>query len=404
MIRPTLLFLLFLSFFFASCRKDIYNINEREIPKHEPTTIQKLMKIPEVRFLLKSIENVETFTSFSNKSSELVILKMTSGFLEFEHSKVVISLNGDKHSILVLSYDYDKSSYKDGDFRTYTGKINIYNAIVEQMTAFEYFKGRIVRAKNESNPYKAWGYWVEPEPGYTDWCLVLPDLCNYWDDGGGSRAEEVINEIACPDEGGGGGAGSNIPSNDPTNPPFVWSFHNGDDVTLPIDRYPADKPSFQFLKSDNYESKYPRFTDLVKNLKSFVMSNRKVLSALKKWSGFSEETVLEYLSFGKGPIIKVVPMTGAFGYFNGKENPAVLNIRDSYVDALEFAPFSFTRESLAFLLSVTVLHEFIHFGTHLNGVSEGAYDFGNVFEKEAFNIIVNTDNLNRVYINFAKYF
>jgi hypothetical protein len=53
---------------------------------------------------------------------------------------------------------------------------------------------------------------------------------------------------------------------------------------------------------------------------------------------------------------------------------------------------------------MTVLHEFVHLGAHINGISEGAYKFGNNFEKEAFNIIVNTDNLNKVYINFAKYY
>lgn len=134
------------------------------------------------------------------------------------------------------------------------------------------------------------------------------------------------------------------------------------------------------------------------------MSNRKVLAALQKWSGFSQETVLQYLSFGSGPIIKISPMSGALGYYNATGNPAILNIRDYYVNILESTPSSYVRESLAFLLSVTVLHEFVHFGTHVNGISEGAYEFGAGFEKEAFNVILTTDNAGRVRLNFANYY
>jgi hypothetical protein len=149
----------------------------------------------------------------------------------------------------------------------------------------------------------------------------------------------------------GGDPEGNEEEEDEAIPPFIWKYtddnNNDEDVT---DNFPSNKPSFQFLTSDNYETKYPRFTDLVKNLKSFVMNNRKVLFALQKWTGFSQNEIIEHLSFGNGPIIKIVPMIGAYGYFNGSENPAILNIRQNYVDALEVAPFSYTRESLSFIV------------------------------------------------------
>lgn len=204
-----------------------------------------------------------------------------------------------------------------------------------------------------------------------------PDPCN--------RGGLIIFKLPpCDDGGGDPGWVPEVPEIDPTMPPFIWTYtgDNGEEV---VDNFPSNKPTFQFLVSDNYETKYPRFTELVKNLKSFIMSNRKVLSALQKWTGFSQNEIIEHLSFGSGPIIKIVPMSGAYGYFNGSENPAILNIRQNYVDALEVAPFSYTRESLSFLLSVTVLHEFVHLGAHVNGIIKGAYEFVNNFEKEAFN-------------------
>lgn len=81
----------------------------------------------------------------------------------------------------------------------------------------------------------------------------------------------------------------------------------------------------------------------------------------------------------------------------GARTPTTENI-------LEATPSLYVKESLAFLLSVTVLHEMVHFGAHINGISEGAYEFGDSFEKEAFNIVVNVDNLDRIFINFLKYY
>lgn len=188
-------------------------------------------------------------------------------------------------------------------------------------------------------------------------------------------------------------------------PPFVWSYDvTNDNEEQVVDNYPNNKPTFQFLPEDNYEILYPEFTKLVKNLKSFVMSNRKVMSAIKKWSGFSEQVIIDHLGFGEGPIIKVGGASGSLGYFRASENPAILNIRKYYADALEVAPLSFHKEALSFLLAVTVLHEYVHLGAHANGMSEGAYDFGENFEREAFNLVVNTDNVGKVFIDFREYF
>jgi hypothetical protein len=56
------------------------------------------------------------------------------------------------------------------------------------------------------------------------------------------------------------------------------------------------------------------------------------------------------------------------------------------------------------MLSVTILHEYVHFATARNNISEGQYDFGNGFERDAFNVIVDDDNAGTVVIKFSKYF
>jgi len=204
--------------------------------------------------------------------------------------------------------------------------------------------------------------------------------------------------------GSGGSGGGNIPTyNDYASPSFIWSFTE-DDGTLFTDPEPLEEPDFQFDPVDNYETKYPRFTNMVKNLKVFVKSNPKVLSALQKYSGFSKQQILNHLTFGNGPTIKVEEMNNRFGFYNEYNGNKMLHIRASYVRGLEQSFLQSTQEATAFLLAVTILHEYVHLGTAANNISEGVYDFGYGFEKDAFNVIVDDDNAGTVVIKFSKYF
>lgn len=164
------------------------------------------------------------------------------------------------------------------------------------------------------------------------------------------------------------------------------------------------QPDFQFGPIDNYETTYPRFTSMVKNLKTFVKNNPKVMAALQTYSGFTKQQILNQLTFGQGPTIKVEEMSGRFGFYNRNNGNKTLHIRASYVRGLEQSGLQSTQEATAFLLAVTILHEFVHFGTTQNNISEGAYDFGLGFERDAFNVIVDDDNAGNVVIKFSSYF
>lgn len=202
----------------------------------------------------------------------------------------------------------------------------------------------------------------------------------------------------------GGGGGTYIPSYyDYAVPPFTWTF-SGDDGTTFTDPDPLIEPNFQFDPADNYETTYPRFTNMVKNLKTFVKNNPKVLNALQAYSGFSKQQILNHLTFGQGPTIKVEEMTGRYGFYNKNNGNKTLHIRASYVRGLEQAFLQSTQEATAFLLAVTILHEYVHLGTTQNNISEGIYDFGYGFERDAFNVIVDDDNAGTVVIKFSQYF
>jgi len=186
-------------------------------------------------------------------------------------------------------------------------------------------------------------------------------------------------------------------------PPFVWSY-TGDDGSSFVDPDPLVESDLRFDPSDNYETLFPRFTQMVKGLKSFVKNSPEVMSALVKYSGFSKTQILNHLTFGQGPTIKIQEMNDRFGFYNKNTSASTLFISASYVRGLEQAFLERTKQGTAFLLAVTILHEFVHFGTASNNKSEGVYEFGIGFEKDAFHVVVNETNANKVVINFSKYF
>jgi hypothetical protein len=190
---------------------------------------------------------------------------------------------------------------------------------------------------------------------------------------------------------------------DNITPPFIWAFSE-DDGTSFIDSDPIRQPAFTFELTDNYETLYPRFTEIVKNLKTFVKNNPKVLNALQKYSGFSKQQILDKLTYGSGPTIKVEEMTGKFGFYNKNNGLNTLHIRASYIRGLEQSFLESTKEATGFLLAVTILHEFVHLGTSQNNISEGVYDFGFGFERDAFNVLVSDENAGSVVIKFNSYF
>lgn len=152
------------------------------------------------------------------------------------------------------------------------------------------------------------------------------------------------------------------------------------------------------------QSKYPRFTTMVKNLRDFVKNDRKVLESLIQWTGLSEQEVLSKLEFGKGPqiAIKQLSSSSEYAYFKGIENPNLVNINASWVAGLESANLLSTQQSTAFLLGVTLLHEFVHYSRFESGLDRN-YEYGIQFEKDAFGVIINKDNAgNYTYRMYKK--
>ncbi|WP_079240309.1 hypothetical protein [Chryseobacterium indologenes] len=149
-------------------------------------------------------------------------------------------------------------------------------------------------------------------------------------------------------------------------------------------------PSFKMRKID--QLKYPKFTTIIKNLKTEIQNNPTTLNRLVQLTGLTEQQVLESLTFGQGPTIKLIPnLMGPSGPNYGNfdhTNPTNININLNFVLGLEQASLSTTRHATAFLLAVTVLHEFVHFGNYISGYDPNGNEMGNLFEISIYGIIV----------------
>ena len=149
--------------------------------------------------------------------------------------------------------------------------------------------------------------------------------------------------------------------------------------------------------------KYPKFTELVKDLYRYIQRDRKVMEALILWSGYSEQQIKEKVKFKDGPMIVIKELNGTtMGYFNYTESPDVININASWVRGLEQAYLNSTKQATAFLLAVTILHEFVHQGRYANDLSRDTWEYGNGFEESAFGMIIDRDNAGKYSYRLYK--
>lgn len=117
-----------------------------------------------------------------------------------------------------------------------------------------------------------------------------------------------------------------------------------------------------FIMSNSDRLKYPKFTQVVINIANYVDSNPNVMKTLKQYTGLNEQQILDKLKFGKGPLIEIKPLDGAYGYHNPTTNTVQIN--EKYVTMLENSSLT-DAGALKLFLSIVLLHEFVHYSDGL---------------------------------------
>jgi hypothetical protein len=149
-------------------------------------------------------------------------------------------------------------------------------------------------------------------------------------------------------------------------------------------------------KIDSYiRNKYPKFSSIADGLVFFLGSNPKVVAALTKYSGFSKNKIMELATNGSGPNIKLSSENWtiiANGMFNAKISDNTIFLNEDNVSMFEnrFSDYN-AKNSLAFSLMVTILHETVHYGRFVKGMPDpdSTHDFGTKFEELGFGFNVD---------------
>jgi hypothetical protein len=174
-----------------------------------------------------------------------------------------------------------------------------------------------------------------------------------------------------------------------------------------INQYGSKPDGTNAFKMDLADiQQYPRFTELVRSLPHFVEDHPRVKNALVSHSGLPWATIKVFLKFGYGPQLKIFDLADSRLY-GQTVHPGFpesrVTIQRRFVQGLENANLEGTKEATSFLLTITLLHELVHYGAVNAGLKETSVDeFGADFEREVLGTTVSRDNAGKVLIEFKK--
>ena len=134
-------------------------------------------------------------------------------------------------------------------------------------------------------------------------------------------------------------------------------------------------PLIKYPENSNYETLYPKLTNVLKNDLPKIAQNQIVIDVINEITDAPKETIKEALQWGKGPTIQIQQLGGEgdaekYGSYRG-------HLSDDYLDTLfldidlvnEFEDSNITEisDALSFLIAVTILHEYVHLGDMVFG-------------------------------------
>jgi len=151
----------------------------------------------------------------------------------------------------------------------------------------------------------------------------------------------------------------------------------------------------KFRINPAYEILAPKLIQTLQNMRSIVANNPNVLSALMKFSGLTQAQVLDNLTYGSGPLVVIgqpKDQNGnpVIGQFNSSD-PNTLTIDGAFINQLEHTTSDSASAALEFWLSVTLMHEYVHYGDNLNG-NPFVGEAGTAFENQVFGVTITQDN------------
>lgn len=151
------------------------------------------------------------------------------------------------------------------------------------------------------------------------------------------------------------------------------------------------------------KKEYPRLYEVLSKLQDFLEANPKVLSNIVEDTGLTKVQVLEFLDVKSpnGPVYMLRKMSdlGEVGHLS------VTNLQYDLVKTFETLQTPAYVQGTSFLLAVTALHEFVHWGRTYSGLPYrapsnkwGISDYGSYWEQRTFGMVTG---INKATINLS---
>tara|TARA_R110002051_G_scaffold73135_2_gene132720 strand:- start:16990 stop:18435 length:1446 start_codon:yes stop_codon:yes gene_type:complete len=149
------------------------------------------------------------------------------------------------------------------------------------------------------------------------------------------------------------------------------------------------KPLVKYPLTSNYANTYPKLTEFLKVELPKIIDNTKVIDAINDLTDVPKETIKESLKWGKGPEVRIEQLHGdgdnaKLGSYRGHVVPELKNVLFLDIDLVNSFENSTNTEfsdAMAFLIAVTILHEYTHLGDNLFGNNY----WGNTWVESGFN-------------------
>lgn len=161
-------------------------------------------------------------------------------------------------------------------------------------------------------------------------------------------------------------------------------------------------PTFKYPAGSNYSTQYPKLTEYLKNKIPELKNNPLIINKLVQYSELSSQQVINDLKWGQGPTIQIAQLdsrgVNCYGIFSSA-TPNVLTIDIDFVNLLENSTPGPGGDSLAFLLGVTILHEYVHLGDFVDGIDQTGEE-GLLFEQATYGETIWLNNAGEVLIKW----
>ena len=144
---------------------------------------------------------------------------------------------------------------------------------------------------------------------------------------------------------------------------------------------------YQFPLKSDYIKKYPKFTELVKNIYENSYKVPKLLNWLKGYSNLSDQALFNTLQFNQGPTIVITDLNGPdwggpsrYGHFD--RDKKIIEIDKNLVTNYENGIFK-NGDAYTIFLAATLLHETVHYGRYITKIYEYDGEYGSAFQLAA---------------------